>query len=689
MSKVQLLPQNLINQIAAGEVVERPASVVKELVENSLDAGATMIEVSLKRAGRECIVIADNGCGMSPEDARMSLERHATSKIHSFDDLMRVGTMGFRGEALPSIASISYFTLKTSAGAEGFEIRIEGGRKMSEGPCLMPQGTTIIVEHLFYNVPARRKFLKSDATEMGQCVETMRAIALGNPGVGLRLMDGRRMIIDLPANQSVEERLEKLWGAPGWEGLLKITPPPYPLPTGGGINNGSEPPNPLPIGENHVTQLSGFISPIGKTFSTRQKIIFFVNRRPVDAKIFHMALREVYGPGLARGHYPAACVYLTIPSGEIDVNVHPAKREIRFRAEREKLAFLINALSKTLNVKPMSSVSPFENSTNGLPHFAFTSPTIFTPTNAPFEGSGTAIPFPRENIRGVAPVPLGAIATNPSAACGNAFATQSAEGAKIRRGADGSTSAQVFNPGHNASIGADLCRVAMHPPEAGGSRGSSAHGVMGAAPSPSQTFMKVAEGATSRHGWQFLSFLHKEYSLFSTPEGLVILSMSNAQERVAYEKIESSFEKPHSQTLLVPALLQLDGTLEETLRMNKKFIAQQGFAVEPFGKGAYRLEAVPGYLTPENGFHGAPENLLVEELAALSEGAIARGDERLKHRTIARLAAKHARAAISHPEAAGKLVDELLVCKNPLRSPGGAPTFWQINLEEMVKRFLK
>ena len=150
MSKVQLLPQNLINQIAAGEVVERPASVIKELVENSLDAGATMIEVSLKRAGREMISITDNGCGMSPEDARMSLERHATSKIHSFDDLMRVGTMGFRGEALPSIASIAYLTLKTFSGrSEGLAIRVEGGKKMSEEPYLTQQGTTITVEHLF------------------------------------------------------------------------------------------------------------------------------------------------------------------------------------------------------------------------------------------------------------------------------------------------------------------------------------------------------------------------------------------------------------------------------------------------------------------------------------------------------------------------------------------------------------
>lgn len=577
MPAVALLPPNLINQIAAGEVIERPASVVKELVENSLDAGATHIEITLQKAGRELIRVCDNGSGMSPEDAQLSLERHATSKIRSFEDLLNVSSMGFRGEALPSIASISYLTLttRTSADAAAFSIRVEGGTRAGEGPAAGPTGTTLTVEHLFYNVPARRKFLKSDATELSHSVELVKALSLAHPQVGFQLFDGKRPLLDVPAGQTLQARIGALFGRDFADALLPID------------------------AQHEGFQVSGFVSALGHTQPTRARMLFFVNDRPVDGKIFHQALREAYGAHMSLGHYPSAFVYLRLPAAEVDVNVHPAKREVRLRAERDKYLFLVQALSRALNASvsmapaaPTSVVAPaLSHTAHHLPHFS-----------APVSSGGSFRPTP--------PMP-----------------TVSA---------------------------------------------------------PSQTQLKVAQDAPSTHGWCFLSFLPPQLALFSTPEGLAIVALGNAQERVAFEKIESAHTAP-SQALLIPALLQLEGTLTDTLSTHDAFLRRQGWRAEPFGRGTFRLEAVPAWLTPENGFAGAPEVLFTAELHALGE--LAGADESLKHQRLAQLAAQHARSKLTHPAAAERLIDELLICRQPLKTPTGAPTCWLITHAELSKRF--
>lgn len=578
MPSIALLPAQLINQIAAGEVIERPASVVKELVENSLDAGATEIEIVLQKAGRERIRITDNGSGMSAEDAQLCLERHATSKIRSFEDLTHVSSMGFRGEALPSIASISHLTLTTRTGADptAFSIHVEGGTRTSHGPAAGPTGTTFTVEHLFYNVPARRKFLKSDTTELSHCVELVKALSLAHPQVGFRLVEGKRSIIDLPPGQTLSSRIASLFGADFAAGLLQVQ------------------------AEAAGTALSGFISPIGRVEPTRQKLLFFVNQRPVDSKIFHQALREAYGSHMSLGRYPAAFLFLTLPPGEVDVNVHPAKREVRFRAEREKFSFISGALSRALNIVPTAEApAVFEYSPNRLPHF-----------------SAASVPFSAPLSLSHAPSPAVSHAT--------------------------------FAP-----------------------------------PAPAQAHFSVAQ-SVARHGWQFLAFLHADLCLFSTPEGLAIVSTGNAQERIAFEKIEASLAAA-SQALLIPALLQLQGSLADTLAQHADFLSRQGWNPQPFGQGTWRLEGIPAWLSPENGFTGAPEVLFTAELHALSE--LSGADETLKHQRLAQLAAQHARARLSHAEAALSLIDALLACKNPLKTPGGAPTLWHITTDELHKRF--
>ena len=589
MAPVRLLPATLINQIAAGEVIERPASVVKELAENALDAGATSIELTLQKSGREMIRIADNGCGMSPADARLSLERHATSKIASFEDLTHVATMGFRGEALPSIASISYLTLRTrdTSGDTALEIRIEGGQKISEAPAAGSVGTTITVEHLFYNVPARRKFLKSDSTELGQCVEVVKALALAHPQVGWQLHEGRRALLQLPAGPTLKERLGQLFGASLADKLLPLSA------TSGALT------------------LSGFISPLGHAEPSRQKIFFFVNGRPVDGKIFQLALRESYGAHMGPGRYPAVFLFLTLPPTMVDVNVHPAKREIRLHQEREKLQFIVSTLSQALN-HPTAGPAAADFATSASPHSALP---FLSPTSPPFTQNPFATPQP---------FPAG-------------------------------TSL-------NASGRAPLL------------------------PSVSQTTFRVAEALPSTHAWRFLSFLESNYGLFATPQGLAMVALSNAQERIAFEKIEAALNsEPQSQALLTPALLQLEGSLSEVIRTHEKLLIHQGFHLAPFGQGTWRLEAIPAWLAPENGFLGSPESFLIMQLHALADMAPA--SDTLTYQRISQLAAHHARHTPSHPTAARRLIDELLRCRQPLKPPSGAPTVWMITTEELQKRF--
>ncbi len=326
MGTVRILPERVANQIAAGEVIERPAAAVKELVENALDAGATRITVSFAHAGRSLIRVDDNGSGMAPEDARMALERHATSKIADTSDLDRLASFGFRGEALPSIASVSRFTLQTrEAGRDsGIEIAVNAGRVIHEKACGRPVGTRIDVEHLFEPVPARRKFLKSDRTEAGHIVNCVRLYALACPRTAFALYEDGREVFRSPECPGLADRVSEIFGAQAAEGLL-----------------------PLDYAEPGL-RLTGLIGRPGTGRATRHDMVAFVNARPVDSRTLNGALMESYRESLPQGRYPVAFVFLECSPAEVDVNVHPAKREVRFRSEAIVRGFVIRAVLSRL-----------------------------------------------------------------------------------------------------------------------------------------------------------------------------------------------------------------------------------------------------------------------------------------------------------------------------------------------------
>jgi DNA mismatch repair protein MutL len=324
MKIIKVLPEGLIDRIAAGEVIENPASVIKELVENSIDSGAANIEIAIAGGGKDEILIVDDGEGIPKDQVELAFYRHATSKIKNWDDLLKTLTMGFRGEALPSISSVSLMQLTTFYSGErtGTTIKFEGGKQAGFGPAPPRKGTAISVKNLFFNVPARRKFLKSELSEKRKISEIIRRYLIAHPEIGFKIIYDGRPVSSLPAMGNLRQRLELVWGNGVTDYLVETSE----------ASSG-----PLMI--------RGFVSKPEVSRANRNEIFFFVNQRPVFEKSFFGAIAASYGPTLPKGRYPYAALFLDIEPGFVDINVHPAKTEVRFADE----GFIFTSLKRTLD----------------------------------------------------------------------------------------------------------------------------------------------------------------------------------------------------------------------------------------------------------------------------------------------------------------------------------------------------
>jgi DNA mismatch repair protein MutL len=354
MSTIRILEPTVANQIAAGEVVERPAAVIKELLENSLDADARRVTVDFSRGGKAQMIVEDDGKGMTGDEALLSLERHATSKIQVASDLDRIATFGFRGEALPSIASVARFTMQTrpASAPSGTEITINGGKLVHRRDHGMAPGTRIEVSNLFHPVPARLKFLKSDETEAAHIVRLVRLYAIAHPEVGFLLREDGREIFRSPRNAPLLDRVREIWGRQVAEEVMI-----------------------MPTFERPGMRLSGLLGKPGVSRGTRQDLVTVVNGRPVDSRTMAFALTESYHTLIPKGRYPLAFVFLEMDPAWVDVNVHPAKREVRFRDEAKVRNFLIESVLAVLRARAddglpaatIPSITPVTPLASGLP----------------------------------------------------------------------------------------------------------------------------------------------------------------------------------------------------------------------------------------------------------------------------------------------------------------------------------
>jgi DNA mismatch repair protein MutL len=328
MSRIQLLPEILSSQVAAGEVVERPASIVKELVENSIDAGARRIETIIHRGGISLVRVIDDGCGMDRDDALLSLERHATSKIRSAADLAAIATLGFRGEALPSIASVSRFRLTTRepGAVAGTEIIVSGGRIETVRDGGEAPGTQVEVRSLFYNLPARRKFLRTENTEARQVEHQLHLQAIGHPQIAFAFGRDERIAFQLPPVSNLRERIRDLHGAELVERLLEVEA----------------------SAQRSKIRISGLIGKVGLSRQTRAQQLVFVNGRAIESPVVNAALREGYHTALMKGQYPVTFLFLDLDPAAVDVNVHPAKREVRFRDPAAVREAVVECVRRTL-----------------------------------------------------------------------------------------------------------------------------------------------------------------------------------------------------------------------------------------------------------------------------------------------------------------------------------------------------
>ena len=365
-NRIHLLDELVANQIAAGEVIERPASVLKELIENSIDAGATQIHIEIEVGGRQLIRVTDNGCGMNRDDALLCLERHATSKVRTSQDIQAIHTLGFRGEAIPSIASISRFRLQTAEENShgGTEVFISGGKIESVKEIGTPTGTQVEVKNLFFNVPGRRKFMRSVETEAGHLEQLFRTYTLAHSDINWTYRSDHKTLYQLPASQTLSRRLEDLLGKDWTNQLVPVQ------------------------AQQSGLQLQGWIGRAGISRSTKSDEYWFVNARPVESRTLYYALREGYQNALMKGRHPVAVLFLKLSPESIDVNVHPAKREIRFREDFQIRQFLVEAIRIALQTPQPTPITVSLNATPSS--ISFSSPKI----NQPSTPTPTIVPLP-------------------------------------------------------------------------------------------------------------------------------------------------------------------------------------------------------------------------------------------------------------------------------------------------------
>jgi DNA mismatch repair protein MutL len=601
MPTIARLPDLLISQIAAGEVVERPASVLKELLENSLDAGSTAIQVHLEEGGVKLIRITDDGCGIAKDELALALTRHATSKIASLDDLEHVASFGFRGEALASVAAVARLaiTSRERGAAHAWKLRGENGAEPE--PAALMAGTVVEMRDLYYNTPARRKFLKSESTEFAHCADAVRRLALTRPDVAISLTHNGRSLFQLaPADRA--RRIAEVVGDDFVAASRAVDAAAGPI------------------------LLTGFAIDPTRASEAKDGQNVFVNGRFVRDKIIGHALREAYRDVLHGARQPAVCLFLEIDPGLVDVNVHPAKTEVRFRDSRAVHQFVYHAIHRTL-ATPIQ-VIPAENQEQppvSAEHKPYPAPTSAAPTFPP--------PLRHQGSLGVA---------EPAATAYLAFAQAAQRPATTSSGA-------ADTPQFRPEVPVDR------------------------------------DGPPLGYA---LAQLHGIYILAQNASGLIVVDMHAAHERILYEKLKSAFDNRQvaTQNLLIPAVFSADPLDVAAVEEHAEALAALGFQIAPLGPGQLGVRAVPALL--QSGDPAALARSLIADLRehGISQLATARRNELLA--TMACHGAVRARRQLTIPEM-NALLRQMEETERAGQCNHGRPTWTALSLDELDKLFLR
>ncbi len=614
MPTISALPDVLINQIAAGEVVERPASVLKEVLENALDAGASQIDIHLEQGGIRRICVQDNGCGIEKDQLKLALSRHATSKIKTLDDLQNVVTMGFRGEALAAICAVARTALTSRAQGSTHAWKIDHEDQLT--PASLHEGTIIDITDLYYSTPARRKFLKTESTEWAHCQDIFERIALARPDIALQLTHNQRAVHQLPAG-SLSARVQALMG----EEFLQHA---RPIQAEGGI-----------------LQLNGFATLPAYARSNRDAQFFFVNGRYVRDKLIQHAIREAYADILHGQRHPAYVLFLQLNPAEVDVNVHPAKIEVRFREARAIHQFIYHALHQAL-------------AQSGAAHA--------TPADTPLE---------------VGILPGAATSSNPPDAAYSAQNASSSKGAWHYPRAASSISPRVEESSRQAYLNF-VSQARLSAPNL------APHTDEDAAPSTPPSDAGTTQ--TPPLGYA-LAQLHGIYILAQNETGLVLVDMHAAHERILYEKLKTALQgAPSQQKLLLPAQLELNAHMYATAESHQETLHTLGFEVQCQAPNLLTVSALPALLARAP--VGELIRAILEDLALtpVSQAASKQSNEILA--TMACHGAVRANRALSIPEM-NALLREMETTERADQCNHGRPTWTQFSLQDLDHFFMR
>ena len=625
MGRIWRLPDDLANQIAAGEVVERPAAVVKELVENAIDAGATRITITTELGGKKRIRVDDDGSGMPPEDARLAIERHATSKIRHSDDLARIGTLGFRGEALPSIASVSRFVLRSRARGDvsGTEVRVNGGAVESVTEQGMPEGTSVEVGDLFYNLPARRKFLKADGGESAQVSKIVTQLALCYCTVGMTLTSGGRTVIQVPPVASRKDRLYQLYGDRA--DLVEVQR------------------------ESGDITIRGYVAALAEQGPTRGPQNVFVNNRVVKDRTIAHAILDAYSVATIKERSPEVHLFIEMPPEMVDVNVHPTKAEVRFRDQAYVHQCVRRALAEALGRSPVPALT-------------------LDPRVAADVGERT----------GAHPGALPATypASFPSRWTTGATGSPDPLTGAGADGADGSDQASRWAENRGSSLAERPVAgygTAMPGIEAAVSAGFVAGGMVPGAASLLRPMMPLGQ-------------FRDTFIIAVDDEGIAIIDQHVAHERILFERIMERLTRGRleSQRLLLPMLVTLSATGRETLAARGAELELLGFEVDEFGGGEVRVSAVPAIVRGEEA--EAALRALADDMEGLERGASVTDALKRAAATMACHAAVKANYPLT-PEKMQHLLDELRGTAYSTVCPHGRPVLLRLTRREVEKSF--